>query len=344
MIHDAPLLIACANSPARKPVYDTMQKLLIYIFMALLAAQNSRAQAVDNNGIERNINKESCIRLNYGNDYFTATDYYLTQSILLELTHPALKKNPVTLILLQPATWQVKYGLAAEHNGYTPTDYVPAHILYGDRPFAGTLSLKSFTIATDTFHKQRWASALSIGVIGPWAGAGDMQTYIHEHTPNALPQGWPNQVANDLLLNYQLSYEKQVLQLGQYGHISATASAKAGTVTTKVNGGLTFMAGLFNNPYASFRIRNKRIQLYIYDHPEINFVAYDATLQGGLFNKQSPYTLTSSEISRAVFRNNWGIVAKLGNVYLEYYQSYMTKEFQTGLEMRNGGIQIGVGL
>lgn len=321
-----------------------MSKQLAYTFILLLMAQYSYAQAVDNNVIERNTEKDRYVRFNYGNDYFTATDYYLTQTILLEFAHPALKKNPVNKVAVRPKAYRVQYGIAGEHNGYTPTDYVPARILYGDRPFAGTLSLKSFAIATDTVHKQRWASTLSIGVIGPWAGAGAMQTYIHERTPNALPQGWPNQIANDLLLNYQLSYEKQVLQLGHYGHISGTASVKAGTVHTKAGGGLTFMAGIFNNPYASFRVRNKRIQFYIYDHPEVNFVVYDATLQGGLFNKTSPYALASAELTRTVFRNNWGIVAKLGNVYLEYYQSYMTKEFKTGMEMRNGGIQIGVGL
>jgi lipid A 3-O-deacylase len=321
-----------------------MERLLCFIFLAVQASSAVHAQAVDNNGIERAINKERYVRLNYGNDYFTATDYYLTQTILLEFAHPALRKNPVSNILFRPATFQIKYGLAAEHNGYTPTDYVPAQILYGDRPFAGAISLKSFAIAADTNRKQRLASSLSIGIIGPGAGAGEMQTYIHERTPNAIPEGWPNQIANDLLLNYQLGYEKQILQAADYFHVSATALAKLGTVSTKANAGLTFMTGIFNSPYASFRIRNKRVQLYIYDHPEVNFVIYDATLQGGLFNKNNPYTIASSDVTRAVFRNNWGIVAKLGIVYLEYYQSYMSKEFKTGMEMRNGGIQIGVGL
>lgn len=323
-------------------VCEAMKYLLILIL--LLAAKPAGAQAVDNLGIERRIGKERYIRLNYGNDYFTATDYYLTQSILLEWVHPALKKNPLNKIMFLPAGCQAYYGLALEHNAYTPTDYVPARILYGDRPFAGTLSLKSFATGTDTIRKQRWANAWSIGIIGPLAGAGAMQTYIHERTPNALPQGWPNQVANDLLLNYQFGFEKQLLDINNSIHVSATALAKLGTVQTKMNTGLTVMAGIFDHPYGSFQIKGRKVQLYAYDHPEINLVAYDATLQGGLFNKRSPYTLSSSDLVRAVFRNNWGIVAKLGKVYLEYYQSYMTKEFQSGLEMHNGGIQLGIAL
>lgn len=322
-----------------------MKQYLKYYLLGIFLSghQYVAAQAVDNNGLERSINKERYVRLNYGNDYFTATDYYLTQTIFLEFVHPALKKNPLTRLMFRPAGYEVKYGLAAEHNGYTPTDYVPSQILYGDRPFAGTLSLKSFVIATDTIRKQRIASSLSIGIIGPGAGAGDMQTYIHEHTPNALPQGWHNQIANDLMLNYQLKYEKQLVGLGNYLNIAATGLVKFGTVNTKANVGLTVMTGLLNQPFASFRIKNKYFRLYAYDHPEINIVAYDATLQGGLFNKKSPYTIGNKDVSRVVFGNNWGIVAKVGNVYLEYYQSYLTKEFNSGMDMHNGGIQVGVG-
>lgn len=322
----------------------SLLKTILLLASLFFVNQNIYAQAVDNNGLERNINKDRYVRLNYGNDYFTATDYYLTQTILLEFVHPALRKNPVNKLFIRPASFQMKYGLAAEHNGYTPTDYVPANILYGDRPFAGTLSLKSFAIATDTLKKQRLAISLSLGIIGPGAGAGEMQTYIHEHTPNAIPHGWPNQIANDLMLNYQIAYEKQIIGLNNYLNISATALARLGTVSTKAAAGLTVMTGIFNNPYTSLTGKNKKFQLYMYDHPELSVVGYDATLQGGLFNKESPYTIAANNITRTVFKNNWGIVGKFGNVYLEYYQSFMTKEFAAGMEMKNGGIQIGVGL
>jgi len=313
------------------------------VFLICLNSGTLSAQAVDNNGLERSIQSDRYFRLNYGNDYFTATDYYLTQSIFFELVHPGLRKFPLSRLLIAPAHFEMKYGLALEHEGYTPTDYVASEILYGDRPFTADISLKTFAIATDPAHHQRISTALSTGIIGPGAGGGEMQTYIHEHTPNPIPHGWHNQIANDVVLNYQLSYEKQLLAPIRFLNISATGMARAGTLSDKASIGMTFMGGLFNNPYQSLALKGKRFQLYAYDHPELSGVVYDATMQGGLFNKTSPYTIAASEINRAVFRNNWGFVLQFHKLYLEYYQSYMTREFRTGMEMHNGGIQIGFG-
>lgn len=315
---------------------------LVFI-VVVLSPLTLSAQAVDNNGLERNINKEGYVRFNYGNDFFTATDYYLTQTIFLELVHPGLRRFPLMQLLVQPAKYEMKYGLATEHNAYTPTDYVSSQILYGDRPFAATLSLKTFVIATDTDRKQRISSSLSTGIIGPGAGGGEMQTYIHEHTPNAIPHGWHNQIANDVVLNYQVAYEKQLLALSDYMNIAASGMARVGTLSDKANIGLTLMAGVLNNPFQSINIKGRRLQLYVYDHPEVNAVAYDATLQGGAFNRNSAYTIAGADVTRVVFRNNWGVVLQWHKLYLEYYQSYMTKEFRTGMDMHNGGIQIGVG-
>ncbi len=58
-----------------------------FAFIALMISPFSIwAQAVDNNGLERNIHNDGYFRFNYGNDYFTATDYYLTQTIFI--AHP----------------------------------------------------------------------------------------------------------------------------------------------------------------------------------------------------------------------------------------------------------------
>lgn len=318
-----------------------MKRFFFCILLILASKINAKAQAVWNTGMERDMHSDRYVRLNYQNDFFTATDYYLTQGVILEFVHPDLKPFFLNKIMLRLSGAEMKYGLAFEQNGYTPTDYVSAQILYGDRPFAGTLSFKNFTIATDVIHKQRLSSGINIGVLGPLAGAGDIQTYIHERTPNALPYGWHNQIANDLVLNYRIHYEKQLMSLSNYLNVAATGTVHAGTTFNRAAVGLTIMAGIFNDPFTAVQSKRKRFQVYLYDHPEINAVAYDATLQGGLFNKNSPYTIDASNVSRFVFRNDYGIVVRLGKVYLEYYYTFMTKEFRTGLEMKNGGINIG---
>jgi len=39
-----------------------------------------------------------------------------------------------------------------------------------------------------------------------------MQIGIHEATGNKTPRGWGNQIKNDLVMNYEVGYEKQLLQ------------------------------------------------------------------------------------------------------------------------------------
>jgi lipid A 3-O-deacylase len=311
----------------------------ILSFRFLFLAIPAQAQAVYNTGIERDMQSDGYLRLHYQNDFFTATDYYFTQGVLLEFAHPGFRRFFLNKAMIRPCGWSTVQGIGAEQNGYTPTDYVPAQIQYGDRPFAGTLSLKYFLLAKDTLKRQRVSSALNLGVIGPLAGAGDIQTYIHERTPNAIPHGWHNQVANDIVLQYHAGYERQLLRVQDYFIMAAVGTINAGTISNKAALGLTFMAGWLDTPFSNRRSR--KFRLYLYDHPGLSLVGHDATLQGSLFHNNSPYVLPGNQVSRVVFRNNWGIIARLGKVYLEYYQSFITKEFNTGLEMRNGGFQVG---
>lgn len=316
----------------------------LFIIALTLISNKLTAQAVNNLGIERSMRSNSEIRINYGNDYFTATDYYLTQSVQITYTHPSLGKSPLYKILYRSAGSESIYGMAIEHNAYTPVFYERKEVQLNDRPFAGALFLKTFSVATDINRKQSVASSISTGILGPGAGAKQIQVFIHENTNNVLPQGWGNQVRNDIVINYELAYQKQLLAWDNFFLLTADAMGRLGTLSTKANIGFTFMAGYFNSPFASATLKGRKIQFYAYDHPEINVIGYDATLQGGLLNTSSVYTIGAGDVSRLVFRNNWGLVARIGRVYLEYYQSFMTREFKKGMDFRNGGIQIGIGL
>lgn len=315
--------------------------LSLFLLFVFLPSPAVWGQAVINTDMERDIPADHYFRINYGNDYFTAEDYYLSQSIYIELVHPALGKSPLYKVFYQPKNWESRYGMAMEHDAYTPVFYERKEIQYGDRPFAGSLFLKTFYIATDPGKHQRLNVSLSTGIVGQGAGGKQMQVFIHENTNNVIPQGWDNQIKNDVVLNYEVRYQKELFAWPQLLSASADGMARLGTLSTKAGLGITVMAGYFRSPFASLKIRGSKLQLYAYDHPELNVVGYDATLQGGLFNRSSVYTIATGDVNRVVFRNNWGLVMRFGKLYLEYYQSFMTKEFRTGMDKRNGGIQIG---
>lgn len=303
----------------------------------------SVAQRIDNTAAFRDISGERYIRLHYDNDFFTASDFYYTQGYSFEVVHPALRKNPLTNALIRLKNGTTKYGLAFDHFGFTPTDIGRRDILFNDRPFASCLMLKTFAISVDTVRQSRLSAVLSTGAIGPVAFGEGMQTTIHRWINGVKPRGWRHQIQNDVIINYELNHEKQIYQYKNFFLLATNAQVRVGTLSDKAQIGLTLMAGKLNSPFLTSGSKN-RFQLYFYNQPLLGFIAYDATLQGGLFNRANPYTLSASELNRVTFQDNFGIVLKTRKVYLEYYQSILTREFKSGMPHRWGGFRIGLSI
>jgi hypothetical protein len=316
----------------------------IIFVVAWLECLSANGQAIDNTLSYKNIASESYFRLNYENDFFSATDKYYTQGIHIELVATWVRKFPVSKILVHPNFGDIRYGIALEHEGYTPSDYTVPYILYGDRPFAACFFLKTFLIATDSVKRQRFSSAVSTGVIGQAAGGAEMQTGIHRWLHDMTPYGWPNQVHNDAILNYQVDYEKQLVSVGHFLSVDGDAIARAGTLNDKVNVGTTIMFGYFDSPFKDVFANAKNLRAYAYEHAAVNAVGYDATLEGGVFDKTSPYTISAKNVTPFVFENRFGFVVQYRRIWLEYFQSLLSNEFRTGNYHVWGGVQVAFGL
>lgn len=317
-----------------------MKKLKILLPLIIFIPTLMLAQKIDNMASFRDIKSTSYFRFHYDNDYFTSTDKDYTQGYNFELTSPRLAKNPINHLFITPKNSEFKYGLSLEHIGFTPNNIASDQIQYGDRPFAAAIMLKSFSIATDTIRKTRIISSLNLGIIGPGAFGGDMQTAIHQATGNTIPKGWYNQIKNDAVVNYELTYEKQLLRFHDFFTIQTTATARLGTLFTNASAGLNATLGIINSPFTSVK-NKKKFQLYLYTQPLVNVIGYDATLQGGLFNHKSLYTISNSDIERFTAQNNYGIVLQYRWLYLEYTRTLLTREFSYGNSFKWGGIRIG---
>ena len=288
----------------------------------------------------RDIKSNHYFRFNYDNDYFASTDKNYTQGYNFELVAPFLKKNPVNYLFLKPLNSEYKYGLSIEHIGYTPDNIKSTEIQYGDRPFAASIMIKSFTVATDTINNSRFVSSLNLGLIGPGAFGKEMQVAIHKATGNTIPGGWQNQIKNDLALNYEVSYEKQLVRYKNLFSLASNTNLRLGTLFTNASIGLNATIGIINSPFTTVKNKNK-FQLYIYSQPIVNAIGYDATLQGGLFNKESPYTISSNSINRLTAQFNYGIVLQTKTMYFEYSRTLLTREYNLGNSAEWGGIKIG---
>lgn len=318
-----------------------MSNKLIFSVLFSLKSLLIIAQPISNTEPYRNINSAKYFRFYYDNDFFTATDQYYSQGINLELVHPMLGK--LSGLLIRNESKLIKYGMAVEHLAYTPTSIRHLEIINGDRPFAGSLSLKSFAITCDTVKHWRLTSTLYTGVIGPAAGGEWMQKTIHRILNNIEPLGWNNQIQNDVIINYDLAYEKLFLSHKQLFSLSSYSQIAAGTLHDKINAGLILMFGHFNNPFINRKDESgkKTFQMLFYNKPSVNFVWYDATLQGGLFNHDSPYKIAAINLSRITYEDESGITVQYKNIYLEYFQHFITKEFTTGNYHRWGGLRAG---
>ncbi len=169
-----------------------------------------------------------------------------------------------------------------------------------------------------------------------------MQSFIHRYVKSDRPLGWQYQIKNDLVLNYEMSFEKNLLQAKKYFSMNTITNLRIGTLSDRLDIGLTIMAGYFN--YAFQKNNSAKWQLYFYEHPLISVIGYDATLQGGVFSKNNLYTIDAKSINRIVFKNHAGIVFSYSKLYFEFFTAFITKEFNTGQVHNYSGLQLSLSL
>ena len=311
---------------------------------ATLIAKLCLAQAIDYSPVYRDIQTDKSFRFSYENDFFSASDRDYTQGVYIEIVHPRIKKFVLSRILWQPFSNSQRFGVAIETDGYTPNRIDKPEIQYYDRPYASTMLLRTFNTGKKAGSDTRITNSLTLGVLGPWAAGKEIQESIHRWIGYTKPLGWHNQVQNEPVLNYQVNYEHGIAGNHKNWLLTSTALARAGTLSTKAAAGLAIMGGTFSDPYADVHPKSMKLNIYVYEHAMLNFVGYDATLQGGLINKTSPYVIANSHLKRLVFQNRFGLVINYRRIMMEYWQSFLTREFATGIEPKTGGLQFAIKL
>lgn len=317
-----------------------MQKFLLLslCFFPVLLMQ---AQVIDFTSTSKNVNSNHYFRFHYDNDFFGGTDYYYTQGIKLEYVNPSLQNRVIDALLLHPFSSNVKYGFMLDVFGYTPTNIRENQILYGDRPYAACILISSFICTTDTLHHQQLTSTLSVGIIGPWALGREVQTLIHRTIGKAIPQGWQHQIKNDLVLNYQLDYEKKITQWKDKFLLNGISQLRLGTLNTRISAGLSAMLGKFTNPFKN-ELSIHRVNYYLYAQSQVTAIGYNAFLQGGLFHHTNDYTIANKELSRIIFQNTIGAAVGFKKLVFTYARTGISREFDTGKKHQWGGISVAV--
>jgi lipid A 3-O-deacylase len=214
-----------------------------------------------------------------------------------------------------------------------------------DRPFAGYLYAGG---ALSWFHTNETVlkAGVEIGTTGKHSLAEAGQKLLHRTVGFYTPTGWEYQIQNELTANLDVQYTKLLYRPeNKTIDFSFEGYANAGTTFNGLGAGILFRAGninqLFNSAYTNGVIGNNpktqalvKREFFFYAKPQLNLVAYDATVQGSLFNNDSPVTFG---VKPVVFAQQFGVNYSSQRFTFDFGVIFKTKEVKSNAKAHQYG-------
>jgi lipid A 3-O-deacylase len=258
------------------------------------------------------------------------------------------------LIKLKGDSVDYMFGSFFGQNLYTPRHLDSVNVQRHDRPYAAWLYAGIKIISTDLKKKRRLTSELYLGIIGPHAFGGEVQTFIHKVFPSTIPLGWKHQIDSDLGINYVLRHERSLVGLPSRNSNSKNIAeliwineVNAGTVFNNISTGGMIRVGWMTPYLGSYNFGSGPIiklrgstesrkskpkfrcvsQLFLFARPQVRAVLCNSLLQGGRLNRTSEYVVPPENLTRVVTQLDYGFGITLRSFTLAYTQSIRSKEF-----------------
>lgn len=203
------------------------------------------------------------------------------------------------------------YGWGLMQTMYTPKDLKMPEFQPNDYAFAGALFLihskESFNPAIGYALK----TEIVTGVMGPLSMADKLQTYFHHLFHFKKPLGWPNQLPNDVLLNYSLQYEHRLYRPADWLEVRGGGKAMVGTMQDGAVLQLPIRVGWFRSYFDGYFAQNNSdkhsYQFYFEVTPSIQYTAFNSLLEGGVFNDADNHPSKVADYGSKVRRINESI-------------------------------------
>jgi lipid A 3-O-deacylase len=311
-----------------------MRYYFLLIFIILIIYQPSSAQ----NKIYKNE-----LGFKSENDSFLATgqDRYYTNGLFIYYRNAIKPKTEPDSNHFNKKIFEASFGQSLYN---AQTGAVP-NINFVDRPFAAYLY---GAVALQYLSSKEISSKfkLEVGTVGPNAYGYEIQNLIHQTFGFYDIKGWEYQVNNELGLKLEADLLYKTYQsANQKTDISIPVKATLGNIYTGLSTGFLLRTGKINPIYHSvvsqsnvstFKEKGvKELEFYFFLKPMLNIVAYDATIAGGLFNKdKGPITykanpfIFSQELGLAYAKNRWTF---------DFSLIFRTKETKTMLHAHQYG-------
>jgi len=246
--------------------------------------------------------------LGQGSDrYYTAGNFFFFRHALGVNDSSALKNKVL--------------GFELGQRIYTPQSAFIPGAQYIDRPFAGYLY---FGTSINLLYKNESNLRLEaqLGVVGPNSDGQEIQDLIHKAFGFYAPGGWQYQITNDYELNLSAQYNRLIARTDGFD-LSANSYLDLGTGIDGAGAGFTARFGQFNQLFNSatttssvstHKMGSKNTEIFFFAKPSINYIAYNATIQGGLFESEpAPYEvelakkpfILSEELGGTLVTGHW---------------------------------------
>lgn len=274
--------------------------------------------------------------LHWDNDIFVFRDFYYTQGAHLYYTNPGLRKNPANHILLRLKNADNYYGIGIIQEIYTPKDINDTLLNLVDRPYAGTLYLRSFSVSSNPSKQIRLSSQLDLGILGPLAGAKQAQQYIHDWLDLGFPSGWDFQIENRPYINYNLLLEKGFFSKTGVFDFIGTSRLRVGNIHDDLQLGATIRLGRTNDYFKGHHLANKKyqenrdFQFYVFGNANATGVLNNATLMGGIIPPENSRLFKLKDIKNLVGELSGGVQISYKYISIKGKITWKTPEFEGG--------------
>ena len=221
---------------------------------------------------------------------------------------------------------------------YTPEDIETSELIETDRPYAGYIYVESalYQVTQQTLS----SLAFEIGVIGEASHMDDLQKSIHKATGSDEPQGWKNQLSNELALQLKYNY-KNYIPLEKVFSLESVIipefGVDFGNVSTRVYTGALLRYGWgIPKDFGSFTINNSTYsQIPLSSNikasqwrfcfnfgAKVNAIARDIFLDGNT-------VVSSHSVEKKNFTFNllYGLSVHYQSFSFDWAHQYTTKEF-----------------
>ncbi len=298
--------------------------------------------------VEHRLDQRTILKVNFENDLITYanTDRYFTNGVTIELQAAWLSRSPFAKLMIPYRNNAYKsYSLSMVQDMYTPTDTRVAPALNHDRPYASYLYFGLRQVVADPLRKLKITSQVDAGYIGPYSPGSYMQTLVHKTFPtNDEPLGWETQINTDVILNYGIQVQKAFVNNRNLTLLGGV-NLNAGTLYNKAGAGFELQAGRAEPVFGLAEKENwPLLEYYFFAKTNAGIVAYNALLQGGMFNHENTFTLNGNDIRRLVGSAEAGIHVRYKGVGIEIAQHYLSPEYKGGLWHKWGRMSLMFGL